>query len=192
VFDDYSLVMLAPLFAAAANSCVHLFACRWFTRRGGYFRLLAGFIAGLPVVLVVSRVALLSWDATSMDRAVLLAFNVLTYIGLAFGYFAFVNLNVCSLRIRMLQELLEAGGILPRRELLACYNTDEVSSLRIDRLLHGRYLIEVQGRVYSGNRCFLLIARVFDILRWIVLGSKAPSAAHSAAVARKNVPLENP
>ena len=33
--------------------------------------------------------------------------NELTYIALGFGYFNFVNLNLTSLRIRLLRELLE-------------------------------------------------------------------------------------
>ena len=169
MFDGYVLVMAAPLLAAATNVLVHLGACRCLTRRGAYFKLLAGFIAGLPVVLVISLVALSSWDASFTDRAALLALNLLTYLGLAFGYFSFVNLNIASLRIRMLQELLAAGGSLPGDRLLACYNTDEVILLRIDRLLRGGHLIEAQGRIYSGKRYFLFIGRVFDVLRWIIL-----------------------
>ena len=113
MFDGYVLVMAAPLLAAATNVLVHLGACRCLTRRGAYFKLLAGFIAGLPVVLVISLVALSSWDASFTDRAALLALNLLTYLGLAFGYFSFVNLNIASLRIRICRNCWQRAEACP-------------------------------------------------------------------------------
>ena len=176
LFDAYPLVVLAPCMGASANCLAHLIACRLASRRGRYYPLIVGFLIGLLFVLAVSLAALRSMGAALADCAALLVLNLSTYLGLAFGYFCFVNLNIASLRIRMLQELLQAGGSLPKERLLACYNTDEVIALRINRLLRGRHLLQKQERVYSGRRHFLLVGRIFDVLRWMILGSKTPAA----------------
>ncbi|MGO9108221.1 MAG: hypothetical protein ACLP9L_03215 [Thermoguttaceae bacterium] len=152
------------------------------SRRGNYYPLVVGFLAGFPVALIISLAALGCMDTSRAERAALLALNLFTYSGLAFGYFCFVNLNIASLRIRMLQELLAAGGSLPKDRLLACYNTEKVIALRISRLVRGRHLLQDQDRVYSGKRHFLFVSRVIDILRWIILGSKTPAAGFATPV----------
>ena len=50
--------------------------------------------------------------------------NLAAYLAFAFGYFNFINLNVASLRIRMLQELMESGGTMPAAAFAACYKTE--------------------------------------------------------------------
>jgi hypothetical protein len=171
MFDGYPLVVLAPPFGAAAFCAAHLLACRLAPQRGQYFRIVAGFFAGLPVAGIVSFAGLISMEACAADRAALLALNLLTYLGLAFGYFAFVNLNIASLRIRMLQELLEAGRSMPKEQLLARYNTHKVIALRIQRLVQGGHLVQQQGRFYIGKRHFLAVGRIFDAVRRIILGA---------------------
>ena len=165
-----------------AYCAAHLLVCRMAPQRGSYFPLVVGFLAGFPVALVVSLAALDCMDIPRVDREALLALNLFIYSGLAFGYFCFVNLNIASLRIRMLQELLEAGGSLPKDRLLGYYNTDKVVALRIRRLLRGGHLLQDGERVYSGKRHFLLISRVFDILRWIILGSQTPAAGSATPI----------
>ena len=98
--------------------------------------------------------------------------NLAAYLALAFGYFNFINLNIASLRIRMVQELAEAGGAMPVEALTGLYNTEAVISVRIDRLVSGGHLVERQGRFYSGQRKFLVVGRIFDILRLVILGNR--------------------
>ena len=93
-----------------------------------------------------------------------------SYLALAFGYFNFVNLTVASLRIRLLEEIREAGGLLPTNTLKTAYNSREVVANRLQRLLQGGHLIEKNGRLHSGRLPFLIVARIFDSLRWFIIG----------------------
>jgi hypothetical protein len=96
--------------------------------------------------------------------------NLLTYLALAFGYFNFVNLTIASLRIRLLEEILDAGGELSAGRLRAAYNADSVSDLRLARLLRGGHLVERNGRLVIGRRRFMIVARIFDFLHWLIIG----------------------
>jgi hypothetical protein len=108
------------------------------------------------------------------DRIGFVVLNLFTYVALAFGYFNFVNLTVASLRIRLLEEIGEAGGALPATTLKAAYNSSEVVAIRLQRLVQGGHLVEKDGRLHSGRLPFLIVARIFDGLRWFILGVKAP------------------
>jgi hypothetical protein len=123
-----------------------------------------------------------------LDFAALLGMNLVAYLAFSFGYFNFINLNIASLRIRMLQELAESGGEMPVEALTGLYNTEEVIALRIDRLAGGGHLIERQGRFYSGKRQFLIVGRIFDFLRLVILGSRLPLGRSNPAPAREQVP----
>ena len=105
------------------------------------------------------------------DGLALLAMDLVEYLALAFGYFNFVNLNVASLRIRMLQELAESHGEMPVEALTRLYNTEAVIALRISRLCSGGHLVQRQGRFYIGKRKFLIVGRIFDFLRMMILFS---------------------
>ena len=109
--------------------------------------------------------------------------NLAAYLALAFGYFNFVNMNVASLRIRMLQELLACGGRMSKEQLLGCCGAREVAALRIARLVRGGHLLEEQGRFRSGKAArFLRLARIFDAARWIILGKGYASGPAAAPV----------
>ena len=186
MFDAHALLVAAPLFGLAAYCVTHVLVCRLVAHRGRYFPLWVGFLAGLGGSLLLGVAASVLASDPPADGAALQGLNLLTYLALAFGYFNFINLNIASLRIRMVEELLEAGGSMSRQELLACYNSNEVASVRLARLLRGGHLREEQGRYYSGKALkFLLVAKIFDGLRWCILGRRCallwrPDAASSA------------
>ena len=171
--DDDALLAVAPLAGLAAYCLAHLAVCRVAGRRGPYPPLLAGFLAGLAVAMALSLAALRPRGPSPADAAALAAMNLVAYLALAFGYFNFINLNVASLRIRMLQELLASSGQMSNEALLGCCDAREVAALRIARLVRGGHLREEQGRLHSGQVArFLWIARIFDALRWIILGKR--------------------
>src|SRR5207245_661371 len=68
----------------------------------------AGIMAGLAGTAILTAVGFSGVEPALADGAALAALNLVTYLALAFGYFNFVNLNMTSLRIRVLLELLEA------------------------------------------------------------------------------------
>ena len=164
----------APLLGLASYCVSHLLVSRLVRNRGHYYPLMIGCGCGLAATLVVSAAALAFMQASVPDFAALLGMNLVAYLAFSFGYFNFINLNIASLRIRMVQELAESGGEMPVEALTDLYNIEEVIALRIDRLSSGGHLIERQGRFYSGKRQFLIVGRIFDFLRLVILGSRLP------------------
>jgi hypothetical protein len=168
----YPLIVLAPVAGLASYGGAQVLIARLGRHRNPYRSLTLGFLAGLAVLLACTWYALAGGRYSALDAGGLLILNVLIYLALAFGYFNFVNLGIASLRIRMLAELVAAGGQLPAARLLARYNSEAVAAVRIERLLAGGHLTDIDGHLRIGRRRFLLVARIFDGLRALILGSR--------------------
>jgi hypothetical protein len=166
---NYPILVLAPVIGLAAYCISHVIWCR-FTAKTPYKSLAGGAFIGGFVTIIISTATLAKMSAGAQDWIGQLMLNGLTYFALMFCYFNFVNLNIASLRIRMLAELADRGGHMPVQTLLDEYNTNSVMSLRIQRLVTGGHLIERDGRYFKGRLKFLLIGRTFDVMRWIVTG----------------------
>lgn len=172
--DIYPLVVAAPVLGLAAYCLVQIVVARSMPGRGPYHSLKLGFMAGLIVALSVSGWAVGRMAIGLEDRIGFVVLTLLTYLALAFGYFNFVNLTVASLRIRLLEEIGEAGGALPAATLKAAYNSSEVVAIRLQRLVQGGHLVEKDGRLHTGRLPFLIVARIFDGLRWFILAGPKP------------------
>jgi hypothetical protein len=138
-----------------------------------------GFGVGFGATMMETWHVLATAHAAPEDAGALLALNAFCYFALAYGYFGFVNLNLTSLRIRILAEILECGGELPTSELFARYGMDHVATIRMRRLIAGRHLLERNGRIYNDRRLLLFVARVIRVLQIAILGSD-PAAGEVA------------
>lgn len=170
--NAYPILVLAPVVGLLAYCVSHILLARWAYSQRPYPALMLGFVSGLIGVAAVSAAALAAMQSGIGDVLGYGTLNLLTYLALAFGYFNFINLNIASLRIRMLHELWQSDGGLTKEELLSRYNTDDVIATRIARLTRGGHLVEREGRLYSGRLRFLVVARIFDLLRWFILGAE--------------------
>ena len=166
----YPVVVMAPVVGLAAYCVSQILVARGAAGASPYRSLAIGFGCGLMVVLGVGGWAVGRLEIPTGDRIGYLALDALTYLALAFGYFNFVNLTVASLRIRLLEELREAGGALPPNALLAAYDSRQVVAIRLDRLVRGGHLVENAGRLHVGRLPFLIVARIFDGLHWFIIG----------------------
>ena len=108
----YLIVVLAPVGGLFAYCIAQVFISRTFRRRGPYFSMLWGGLLGLTAMTATACAGISRMNISTEDCIALFALNLATYLALAWGYFHFVNLNIASLRIRMLQVLLQAGGEL--------------------------------------------------------------------------------
>ncbi len=170
----YPIVVLAPVAGLLAYWFSQMAIARGLPGRSPYASLSRGFMVGMLVMIGVTALGLGRLESTWSDAAGFGLLNGLTYLALAFGYFNFVNLTVASLRIRLLEEVLEAGGGLSAEELAAAYNADSVAGLRLDRLVRGGHLVERHGRLVIGRRRFMIVARIFDFLHWFIIGCGHP------------------
>jgi hypothetical protein len=166
----YPLVVAAPVIGLAAYCVTQIVVARLATSGSPYRSLTIGFICGLVVVVILAGWAAGRMEISMADRIGYLLLDLLTYLALAFGYFNFVNLTVASLRIRLLEELQKAGGRLPVETLMAAYDSRQVVAIRLDRLVRGGHLVENAGRLHVGRRPFLIVARIFDVLHWVIIG----------------------
>lgn len=171
MFPAYPWLVLAPVVGLAVYCATHLMLTRLLNGRSPYPALIGGFGPGLLATLVVSGIALSKMQSGIADVIGYGLLNLTTYGALGWGYFHFVNLCIASLRIRVLEEIVEAGGALPAATLQSLYNTEGVVGLRISRLTAGGHLVVRNERFYSGRARFLLAARLFDLLRSFILGA---------------------
>lgn len=170
--DFYPLVVAAPVLGLAAYCLAQILFARLMAGRSPYHSLKLGFICGLIAAMAVSGWGIGRMPISPQDRVGYVVLNLLTYLALAFGYFNFVNLTVASLRVRLLEEIREAGGALPADAVEAAYNSRGVVAIRLQRLVQGGHLVDKDGRLHSGRLPFLIVARIFDGLHWFIFGRR--------------------
>jgi len=168
----YPTVVVAPVLGLAAYCIGQILVARLSPGRSPYHSLKLGFLCGLIVAFAVSGWGVSRMAISLQDRGGYVVLNLLSYLALAFGYFNFVNLTVASLRIRLLEEIRASGGALSVDALEAAYNSRAVVAIRLQRLIQGGHLVEKNGRLHSGRLPFLIVARIFDGLRWFILGRR--------------------
>jgi hypothetical protein len=169
--DYRPLVALAPVVGLAVYCVGHIVAARLIRGRNPYPALALGAVMGIGAAAVITLAACVRSGDSFIDTVALTAMNTVAAIGFAFGYFNFVNLTVASLRIRILEELADSGGWLPRTALLDRYGTGSVADTRLARLVGGGHLVERNGRLHTGRLQFLVVARIFDAVRAAIFGS---------------------
>ena len=91
--------------------------------------------------------------------------GVATYLALAFGFWAFLNLNITSMRIRILRELLRAGGGMALSDMAVFYTPAERLRRRLERLEKSGQIVRDGGRWQLGSWQVLAIARCVEALR---------------------------
>jgi hypothetical protein len=93
---------------------------------------------------------------------------VATYLARAFGFWAFLNLNITALRIRILRELLRAGGSMALSDMPAVYTPVERLNRRLERLAKGGQITCKDGRWRLRSWQVLAIARGVKALRGLI------------------------
>ena len=170
--DHRPLVALAPVIGLAVYCVGHIIAARLIRGRNPYPALAIGAVMGIVVTVAITIVACVRGGDSAADTLALTGMNTVAALGFAFCYFNFVNLTIASLRIRVLEEIADSGGWLPRAALLDRYGTGSVADIRLERLVGGGHLVERNGRLYSGRLQFLLVARIFDAVRSLIFGTR--------------------
>ncbi len=95
--------------------------------------------------------------------------GVATYLALAFGFWAFLNLNITSMRIRILRELLRAGGSIALSDMPVLYTAPERLRRRLERLEKGGQIMCKDGRWLLSSWQVLAVARCIGALRTFIL-----------------------
>jgi hypothetical protein len=92
-----------------------------------------------------------------------------TYLALAFGFWAFLNLNITSMRIRILRELLRAGGRMALSDMAVFYTPAERLRRRLERLEKGGQIMCENDRWRLSSWQVLAIARCVEAWRSFIV-----------------------
>jgi len=162
------IIALAPLAGQMANCVLQVIVFR--LRRNGLLRsIIIGFGAGGIVTVTVTACGnRLSADSDTDNLARFLV-NMLTFGALGYGYFHFINLGETARRIRILREIVEAGGWLDEAGLLRRYNAAEILHVRLARLLRSRQITARNGRYVLGSPTMVTMARMIGLLKRLLL-----------------------
>lgn len=169
--EGYLFVVSAPLAGLAVNVAIQTGLLR--VARG--YRVgrsvVAGFFTGVIAASLMTQAGLDAMPVRfPLDPLGYWTTNIIAYLALAFCYWAFLNLNITSLRIRILRELLAAPNhALPLDALASAYRPDEMLERRLKRLINVGQAREQDGRYVLAARQFLLLARCVESFRALIL-----------------------
>lgn len=164
------LLTAAPLLGLVVNVVVQLVLCRLRLGVGQVRRQFASFGCGLLAIALALAFLLPPVRLAAWDRAGYLALHGLSYVFLGFLFFNVINLNISSLRIRMLKEYLAqhprplADDILRQK-----YNVRDMLAVRLERLTRGRQIDLLDGRYCVRRGTVVLIGHFFARLRAFLL-----------------------
>lgn len=163
----WSLV-LAPLAGLAVDVVVQA-SLSW-AKRTLRASIVAGSACGIGAAIFLSIRALRAAGVGGEDFFALLTLNAITSLMLAFGYFALVNLNATSIRIRILKEIHHCGA-MSRDELARHYDESKLIEDRLERLVREKQMVERDGRCRIEGAPFLLVvARTVAVMKRVVMG----------------------
>jgi hypothetical protein len=165
---DSWTIAIAPVAGLAFNVLTQI-AIAHISREQIGKSIVTGISFGLCVTLAVTWLGVTkepSVDGGFLDVWLL---GVTTYLALSFGFWAFLNLNMTSMRIRVLRELFWAGGSIALSDLLGTYSPAERLHRRIERLERAGQLVLIGDRWRLGSWQVLLIARCIEVSRMLIL-----------------------
>ncbi len=154
---------LAPVGALALNVGTHLFL----SRRGDPARQWRH----LFVASCAGAVGLAVWLVAERPDAAQSLMVALTYVGVSYCYFHFVNINIASVRLRLLREVTVSPRGLTPAEVEDRYGVRRAVLSRLERLKTSGNLDFRDGRYFLGERRFFLrLFWVFEFLKMLLLG----------------------
>ena len=169
MLGNYTLLVLAPILGMISNVLAHIIVSGFNQGRSQIKCLILGFIFGLICVAILTFRASFH-QANDSNFVAYLLLDCIAYSALAYCYFHFININIASLRIRILQEVIDSPGGLTEEGILSGYNVEQMLDNRIQRLVDSNQLVEKQGGYFLGpNRTFLRLFWFFETLKFVFL-----------------------
>ena len=165
---------LIPLLGLAVDILAQLAQSRLPHPSGHVRKQFISFGIGGAATAGVLLSALLCQPLGPLDLAGTFILGMSTYAFLGFCFFNVINLNVSSLRIRMIMEIRRQhpNGV-PVSALRARYGMAEVLDSRLLRLESGRQIERRGDRFYLRRGAVLHIAHFFSGLRALLFGRPA-------------------
>ena len=166
------LHVIIPVLGLFVNMTFQIMGIRCVASVDYYKSIAYGFWLGLFMVLVSEAVFMLLGVKGLSDLLALSTANLMIYLLIAFSYFAFINLGVSSLRVRLLDELDRSVEGLSMSGILERYNSREIIKNRVEKLGEMGQLIRKDDRYFVGRSTALLMVKILELLKYVVLGRK--------------------
>jgi hypothetical protein len=135
------MLAIAPLLGLAVQAFIHIVLSRIFTNSSPWRLVFIGFCAGLLSTITFIIILSISCHLSNLDLISQLLVDAGAMVSLGFGYFTFINLNYSSLRIRLMREFINRGGILELPDILQQYNAETILKARLGRLIQAGELV---------------------------------------------------
>jgi hypothetical protein len=166
------LTVASPFAALAVNVLTQVFLLR--RSAGSYYMrsMLVGFSFGAFALCLVD-VLFLSHPQHLPDCVAEFAVRVLSYAGLSYCYFHFVNLGQSSIRVRIYSELVDNPIGLEIGALKQDYNEKTLVETRLQRLTSSGDVVESDGRYFVGRHRLVVIARILFFAKQFILGKRS-------------------
>jgi hypothetical protein len=162
----------SPFAALAVNVLTQVLLLR---RSAGsrYMRsMLVGFSFG-AVALCIVDVLVVSHPPYLLDCLAEFAVRMLSYAGLSYCYFHFVNLGQSSIRVRIYSELVDNPMGLEIGALKQDYNETTLVETRLQRLTSSGDVVESDGRYFVGRYRLVVVARILFFAKQLILGKES-------------------
>jgi hypothetical protein len=165
---------MVPILGLAVDIVTQFILCR-VRGSGGHLRnQFISFGAGLASAAAALLLFLSRADAGWPDLVGYFTLYIVTYSFLGFCFFNVINLNVSSLRIRIIREIYGQRPLaVPSAVIKAKYSVSDMLDARLLRLESGGQLRRVSGRYYLRRGAVVHIAHFFSSLRSLLFGDKA-------------------
>lgn len=166
------LLLVAPALGIVANVAVQ-FTLHWTGRYSLLISVIAGFAAGAAVTVGFTTLALFQSPSTFLDGFALAISVLLVYGAAGMAYFCLINLGETSLRIRMLQLLLDSPNGLTLPEILAIYDDKKLIVTRLRRIAENRHASFIDGVFYPRRSVLFIASWAIELLKRLLYGHDA-------------------
>ena len=168
--EKYPILVFAPIVGAVANIFSHSAISRLKNGRSPMLYLIVSFIVGLIIMFLFSLFAYTIGN-NILNFFANLVIDFIAYTAFSYGYFHLININIASLRIRILHEITTSRNGLSKEEILNLYGAEQIVENRLNRLIGSNQLIEKNGCYFLGaNRTFITLFWLFEVLKYVVYG----------------------
>jgi len=171
MLEEYLLICV-PIIALLSNIIVQLATYRTIRNMELMKTIFLGFFVGVVFLLLYQNMFLGSITNTRVEKYFLNISNLLIYICLGYCYFAFINLNISAMRIRILQEIYATKKKIGMDDILLRYNGEEQIELRLRRLIRTGQIIHRNGKYRIGKPTMLILANIVTLMKLLILGKR--------------------
>lgn len=180
-----SWILLLPPTAVCIGSMCHILIVRLSPRRSEWKHLFLGMLIG-GLLLWGGMIGEIFSGKPRSEIVAAFVLNTLSYLGLAYIYAEFNNINLTSLRIRVLRECRQSRGGLTMDQLLKRYDETTLITHRLDKYVRHRFLIREDDTYrVGGNPAIAWMCRGYRLIHRILFGTRMSAATEVGEPTRR-------